>query len=200
LFTSQGCSSCPPADALLAELAVRKDVVALGFHINYWDSLGWKDPFSNPQSTERQRGYGRLLETQVYTPQLVVDGIREMVGSRREEVIAALGEASHEPIAPVAFAADRHSVTIGPAATAGSTGQVVLVHFVQKRTTPIGAGENARRTAEDTNGVETLATLGTWQGAGVEFAVEPPAAGEGIAVLVQAANGKMLGAAVLLGS
>jgi hypothetical protein len=200
LFTSQGCSSCPPADALLGELAARKDVIALGFHINYWDSLGWKDPFSSQQSTERQRGYGRLLETQVYTPQLVVDGIREMIGSRREEVIAALRDASHEAIAPVAFAADRRSVTIGPAATAGGTGQVVLVHFVQKRTTPIGAGENARRTAEDTNGVKALATLGTWQGAGVEFAVEPPAADEGIAVLVQAANGKMLGAAVLLGS
>jgi hypothetical protein len=200
LFTSQGCSSCPPADALLGELAARGDVIALGFHISYWDSLGWKDPFSSPQSTERQRAYARLFEGQVYTPQLVVDGAREMVGSRRDEVMAALREASHEPIAPVAFAADRHSVTIGPAATAGSNGQVVLVRFVQQRTTPIGAGENARRTAEDTNGVKALAMLGAWQGAGVEFAVEPPAAGEGIAVLVQAANGKMLGAAVLLGS
>jgi hypothetical protein len=114
--------------------------------------------------------------------------------------MAALREASHEPIAPVAFAADRRSVTIGPAATAGGTGQVVLVHFVQKRTTPIGAGENARRTAEDTNGVKALATLGAWQGAEVGFAVEPPGAGEGIAVLVQAADGRMLGAAVLLGS
>jgi len=200
LFTSQGCSSCPPADALLGELATRRDVIALGFHISYWDSLGWKDPFSSPQSTERQRAYARLFEGQVYTPQLVVDGTREMVGSRREEVLAALREASHEPIAPIAFAADRHSVTIGPAATAGSTGQVVLVHFVQQRTTHVGAGENARRTAEDTNGVEALATLGTWQGVELGFAVEPPAAGEGIAVLVQAANGKMLGAAVLLGS
>jgi hypothetical protein len=173
LFTSQGCSSCPPADALLGELATRGDVIALGFHINYWDSLGWKDPFSSPESTERQRTYGRLFETQVYTPQLVVDGIREMVGSRREEVIAALREASHEAIAPVAFAADRHSVTIGPATTASGSGQVWLIRFVQKRTTRVGAGENARRTAEDANGVEALATLGAWQGAGVEFAVEP---------------------------
>ena len=200
LFTSQGCSSCPPADALLGELATRNDVIALGFHISYWDSLGWKDPFSSPQSTERQRAYARLLEGQVYTPQLVVDGTREMVGSRREEVMAALREAAHEAIAPVAFAADRRSVTIGHAATAGGTGQVILVRFVQRRTTHVGAGENARRTTEDTNGVEALATLGPWQGQEVGFAVEPPAAGEGIAVLVQAANGKMLGAAVLLGS
>src|SRR5712691_6056213 len=79
LFTSQGCSSCPPADALLGELARRKDVIALGFHISYWDRLGWKDPFSSPQSTERQRAYARSFEGQVYTPQLIVDGAREMV-------------------------------------------------------------------------------------------------------------------------
>src|SRR5713226_4937131 len=77
LFTSQGCSSCPPADALLGELARRGDVVALGFHISYWDSLGWKDPFSSPQSTERQRAYARSFEGQVYTPQLIVDGARD---------------------------------------------------------------------------------------------------------------------------
>jgi hypothetical protein len=200
LFTSQGCSSCPPADALLGELARHGDVIALGFHINYWDSLGWKDPFSTPQSTERQRAYGHQFGTSVYTPQLVVDGTREMVGSHRTEVIAALRESSHEAIAPVAFAADGHSVAIGPAATAGTTGKVWLVRFVQKRTTHVGAGENASRTLEDTNGVETLAPLGNWQGTDATFAVEPPAAGEGIAVLVQAADGRMLGAAQLLGS
>ena len=199
LFTSQGCSSCPPADALLGEVARHSDVIALGFHINYWDGLGWKDPLSTPESTERQRAYARLFGGQIYTPQLIVDGTSEMVGSHREEVIAALREGSHEAIAPVTFAADRHSVTIGPTATAGSTGQIVLVRFAQKRTTHVGAGENARRTLEDTNGVDAVATLGAWRGAEAEFAVEPPAAGEGIAVLVQGADGQMLGAAMLLG-
>jgi hypothetical protein len=84
--------------------------------------------------------------------------------------------------------------------TAGSAGQVTLVHFVRQRTTQVAGGENARRTLEDTNGVETLATLGQWQGAEIGFALEPPAAGEGIAVLVQGADGHMLGAAMLLGS
>jgi hypothetical protein len=200
LFTSQGCSSCPPADALLGELARRGDVIALGFHISYWDSLGWKDPLSTPQSTERQRAYARQFGGQIYTPQLVVDGTSEMVGSRRAEVMSALREASHEAIAPVTFAPGRHSVTIGPAATAGSTGQVWLVRFVRKRTTHVGAGENASRTLEDTNGVQTVAPLGNWQGTDATFAVEPPATGEGIAVLVQAADGRMLGAAQLLGS
>jgi hypothetical protein len=200
LFTSQGCSSCPPADALLGELARRDGVIALGFHISYWDSLGWKDPFSTPQSTERQRTYARQFGGQIYTPQLVVDGTSEMVGSRRAEVMAALRQASHEAIAPVTFAPDRHSVTMGPAATPGNSGQVWLVRFIQKRTTHVGAGENASRTLEDTNGVQIVAPLGNWQGADATFAIEPPATGEGIAVLVQAADGRMLGAAQLLGS
>ena len=97
LFTSQGCSSCPPADALLGELARRGDVIALGFHIDYWDKLGWKDPLSTPQSTERQRRYARLFGTPIYTPQLVVDGAREMVGSQRETVLAALRETIPAP-------------------------------------------------------------------------------------------------------
>src|SRR5580704_7034254 len=74
LFTSQGCSSCPPADKLLGELAKRTDIVALGFHITYWDGSAWRDPFSRPESTERQAAYDRhLTGGQVYTPQMVID-------------------------------------------------------------------------------------------------------------------------------
>ena len=121
LFTSQGCSSCPPADQLLAELAQRSDIIALGFHIDYWDGLGWKDPLSTSEGTARQQTYARLLGSgQVYTPQLIVEGTREMVGSRREEVLAALRGARPQAVAPVRFAADRRSVTIGPAAMPGA--------------------------------------------------------------------------------
>src|SRR5215813_538220 len=87
LFTSEGCSSCPPADALLAELAARPDVLALSFHIDYWDRLGWKDPFSTPAATQRQQHYADLLHrANVYTPQIVVDGHWQAVGSNRVEV------------------------------------------------------------------------------------------------------------------
>jgi len=195
LFTSQACSSCPPADALLRELARRGDVIALGFHISYWDGPGWKDTFSSAGSTGRQRAYARLLDLpQVYTPQMVVDGVREMVGSNREQVLAALREARPSAVAPVSLAADHRSVTVG----AGSgQGEVLLVRFAQNRTTQVAGGENARRTLNDANAVEMLTSLGNWSGSMIHFSIDPPKAGEGIAVLVQASNGRILGAAAL---
>ena len=195
LFTSQGCSSCPPADALLGELERRDDVIALGFHISYWDRLAWKDPFSSQSSTDRQRAYARLFELgQVYTPQMVVDGAREMVGSDRAGVLAALHDARPETVAAVTFAADRRSVTIG---AGDGRGSVLLVRFAKERTTRVIGGENARRTFQDANAVEALVSLGSWDRSPLRFAIEPRAAGEGIAVLVQAADGRMLGAAAL---
>jgi hypothetical protein len=195
LFTSQGCSSCPPADKLLSELARRPDVLALGYHISYWDHLGWKDPLSSEASTARQKAYAhRLSGGQVYTPQMVVEGTSAMVGSRRAEVIAALGEARPAAGAPASFAADRRSVTIG---SGHGSGEVLLVRFAQHRATHVGAGENAGRSLEDTNGVETIKTLGIWNGTPASFQIEPPGPGEGLAVLVQAEDGRLLGAAAV---
>ncbi len=197
LFTSQGCSSCPPADALLGELARRGNVLALGFHISYWNGLGWKDPLSNQASTDRQEAYARRFNDRVYTPQIVVDGTSEMVGSDRAAVLAALGAARPAATAPVSFAADRRSVAIGSGIGKGA---VVLVRFARHRTTQVGAGENTGRRADDFNGVETLATLGAWDGKTLRFPIEPPGSGEGLAVLVQAPDGHMLGAAMVLGN
>jgi len=175
LFTSQSCSSCPPADALLGKLARRDDVIALGFHISYWDGLAWKDPFSSQSSTDRQRAYSRLFHLgQVYTPQMVVDGAREMVGSDRQEVLAAVGDARPEVVAPVAFAADRRSVTIG---AGDGRGNVLLVQFAQKRTTRVAGGENARRTLQDANGVEMLTAFGSWNGSAPVARSNAPAIG-----------------------
>jgi hypothetical protein len=194
LFTSQGCSSCPPADRLLGELAQRRDVIALGFHITYWDNLGWKDPLSSPQATERQRAYAERFDRgQAYTPQIVVDGARDLVGSDREAVFEAL-RAAPKAAAPVHFAADPREATIGPGRGRGT---VLIVRFLRHRTTPVGAGENARRTAEDTNGVETIATAGEWDGTPRRVPIAPPAADEGVAVLVQAPDGTILGAGAI---
>src|SRR5712671_4480747 len=114
LFTSQGCSSCPPADALLAELAKRPDVLALSFHVDYWDRLGWKDPYSSRAATDRQNRYAKLLALHtVYTPQIVVDGKWEAVGSDRADVERALDLARRDrPEVPVTLALDHSQAQI----------------------------------------------------------------------------------------
>jgi hypothetical protein len=197
LFTSQGCSSCPPADALLKELAGRDGVIALGFHVNYWDRLGWKDPLSAPGSTERQNHYARLFgRSEIYTPQMVIDGVRQVVGSNRRAVEEAIGSLSPQAEASVTFAADRRSVSI----SGEGAGTVTLARFIIGRSNPVARGENAGRIAIDANSVTLLTTLGAWNGVRAEFSIAPPADGEGIAILVQSANGEILGAAVLYGS
>jgi hypothetical protein len=197
LFTSQGCSSCPPADKLLGELTKRGDVIALGFHITYWDDGSWRDPLSLTTATDRQRSYDRnLTGGQVYTPQMVVDGTVDVIGSDRDAVLTAIGGAKRVATAPVAFAADRRTVTIGAGAALAGT-NVILARYALLRTTHVGGGENANRTATDSNGVEALATLGTWDGRTVSFPITPPGENEGIAVLVQAPDGTMLGAAAI---
>jgi hypothetical protein len=102
LFTSQGCSSCPPADRLLASLAKDNtkgtEVIILSEHVDYWDYLGWKDPFSSPFFTERQHSYARALrQNNVYTPEMVVDGINGFVGSNEGAAVSAIQRAGHEP-------------------------------------------------------------------------------------------------------
>jgi len=197
LFTSQGCSSCPPADKLLGELAKRSDVIALGFHITYWDNTAWRDPLSLTPSTERQEAYDRhLTGGQVYTPQMVIDGTTDVIGSHRAAVLAAIAAAKPVAAAPVSFAPDRRSVMID-AGTAAQSGTVLLARYALSRTTHIGGGENTGRTATDFNGVEHLETLGKWDGKTVSYPIDPPATGEGLAVLVQASDGAILGAAAI---
>lgn len=202
LFTSQSCSSCPPADALLGELAKRANVVALGFHVTYWDGAAWRDPFARQASTDRQITYDkRLTGGQVYTPQMVIDGTEDVVGSDRGAIFAALDKLRPAAIAPVSFAADRKSITIGPVADGAATipagASVLLARYVLARTTHVAGGENASRTLTDSAAVESLATLGAWQGASTSFPIEPPGEGEGLAALVQAPDGRILGAAAL---
>ncbi len=153
LFTSQSCYSCPPAETFLGELAGRPDVLALEFHVDYWDDLvygsagRWKDVFSKPAYTRRQRGYNVSLrgKNSVYTPQMVIDGAAEAVGFRRGAVFSAIeAAASHSrPRVRVALSAGAASgLTIRLAGDAAGPATVWLLRFLRAQTTRVAAGEN----------------------------------------------------------
>jgi hypothetical protein len=196
LFTSQGCSSCPPADAFLTDLArERRDVLPLAFHVTYWNYLGWKDPYSLDAATARQRDYARRLgEDGVYTPQMVVDGSTGFVGSSRRDGLNAIAAAARKQVS-VRLAREAGSLLVTVGAGAG-TGQILLVGFDAAHETPVGRGENGGRTLHETNVVRSLTPIGAWNGTEVALRQAPPA-GEGFAVLLQAADGRILGAARL---
>jgi hypothetical protein len=200
LFTSEGCSSCPPADALLAELASRPDVLALSFHVDYWDRLGWKDPFSSREATARQYRYATLLDlATVYTPQIVVDGKWQAVGSDRAAVEHALDSArgNREEI-PVKLIVDHGQarIELGPGGEEASV-LVLLIGFDRRHVTAVKRGENSGRTlahVDVVRGVEDLAHSGRTTGGGIAAPIPWPC--DRIAAVVQAADGRVLGVAV----
>ncbi len=198
LFTSQGCSSCPPANAYLNELVRdRSDVLALAFHVTYWDRLGWKDPFSMEAATERQARYGHKFGDGSYTPEIVIDGASSHVGSRRDEVGPAIDAAKRQgrtaTSVSVAKAGDR--VTIDVADGSGN-GKVLLVGFDRDHETAIRRGENGGRTLRESNVVRSLREVGDWQGKALHISETFPD-GEYAAVIVQAPDGRIVGAARL---
>jgi hypothetical protein len=200
LFTSQGCSSCPPADAYLGELKrERSDILVLDFHIDYWDSLGWKDPYSLPQSTARQQAYDAVLNSEVYTPQLVIGGSRQAVGSDRDAVTAAIAAAYQDRAAaaavPLALTAAGPDLTIEVGAGAGSA-SLWLVGYDDRHTTNIGRGENGGLTETEVDIVRSIRLIATWTGGSLHLTVPRPT-GQRAAVLLQGANGRILGAAEL---
>ncbi len=193
LFTSQSCSSCPPADALLVELAQRPDVLALSFHVTYWDRLGWRDRFSLREATERQRAYATTMgRNQIYTPQAVVQGRTDAVGSNRAAVAAAIRDATPGAV-PLRLAAGPEQVSLSISAGLGS-GELWLIGHDRRHVTSIGGGENGGRTLTYANVVRSIARIGAWHGGTHRQSVARPV-GERIAVLLQAADGEILGAA-----
>jgi len=175
LFTSEGCSSCPPADALLAEIgaggAARTRTVTLSEHVDYWDHLGWRDPFSSPVFTRRQEVYSeRFRLSAVYTPQLVISGRIQVLGSDREAALAAIAAAAREPAGRVtARITSRAPGDLSIAAEARWRDGVradVLVALVQGgATTRVAHGENAGRTLHHVSVVRSLSSMGSGVGA-----------------------------------
>jgi hypothetical protein len=196
LFTSQGCSSCPPAEAYFRDLAARADLVALEWHVDYWDDLHagasgqWKDPFSSPDHTRRQRAYNKALRGRsgAYTPQIVIDGAAETVGSRRAEVermIALRPDADQR--ASLAVAADAEGIAVNVSAPEGA--QVRLVRFAKALVTRVNGGENAGKTLAEAHVVRRQELLGVIGKTPFAASARAAAAGEGCAVLVEAGDG-----------
>jgi len=197
LFTSQGCSSCPPADAVVGRLLTHPEVLVLSFHVNYWDDLGWKDPFSSAGSTARQYAYARALgERSVFTPQLIINGTKSLVGSQESAVQRAVAAAAQMdfPIHAALAAQANGDLTLtleGPA----MVGEVWEVRYVHHAVMSIRGGENGGRELETFNNVTHLRDIGRFSPGTLQLAaLQAPE--DGVTVFVQAAgNGRMLGAA-----
>jgi hypothetical protein len=198
LFTSEGCSSCPPAEALIGELAQRPQVLALAFHVDYWDSLGWRDRFALPDAVRRQQQYARsLAHLSVYTPELVLDGRTDYVGSDRHGIEAAVAGARTGLAVDFSAVNGNLTVSLGGGQCLGPS-EVLLISYLRKAVSAIGRGENAGRTLQEFNIVRSILTLGHWDGTAQHFEVPLatlPADATDVALIVQSpASGQIIGA------
>jgi hypothetical protein len=209
LFTSQGCSSCPPADRLVGEFASDPSVVAVSLPIDYWDYLGWKDTLAKPRHTARQRGYSiERGDRAVYTPQIVVNGVKHALGSDRAAIEKAIAESKQiggTLSLPVTAQVSGDKLSVQVAAGEGNRGEAWLCTITKRVPVAIKRGENGGHTVTYNNVVRRWIRLGEWTGAARTFTVplaEINADGvDSVAVLVQAGTiekpGKMLGAGAL---
>ncbi len=193
LFTSQGCSSCPPADEFMHQLAARDDVVALALHVDYWDYIGWKDSFANPAHADRQRAYAAANNRRmIYTPQMVINGSEHVVGNSPTDVTDMINRHLQTP-ATINMQANRDGgevhVKAEPLGDIGGPFVVQLVQFMPEKTVKITRGENAGRTISYANVVTSMAQVGTWDGSEpLDLAVAVETDGP-VAILIQRRGG-----------
>jgi len=193
LFTSQGCSSCPPADKLLAELAGDPSLVAMSVPIDYWDYLGWKDTLADPRNTARQKGYAHVRgDGQVYTPQAVINGSIHALGSDRAAIEHAIEKARGSgpgSLLPVRLAVGDGRITLDLPQAPDGPAEAWLCGLSKAATIVIGRGENKGRTITYHNAVRRWVKLGDWSGRARSWSIPlQTLAGEGIdeaAVLLQ---------------
>jgi hypothetical protein len=199
LFTSQGCSSCPPADRYLGTLTGKPDVIALAYHVTYWDSLGWRDQFAMRQSDERQQAYAARLHRPVGTPQFVIDGAVDALGTDAQAVSKTRANRSEGPA--VTLAIDAQTVSIGIGAGPGAPADVEVIAYLRHAVSAIGRGENSGRTLEEFNIVRSMHTVGRWQGAPSSYTVPVaslPQDATDVVALVQAPGQAAIMAAAVL--
>lgn len=202
LFTSQGCSSCPPADDILRELALEDGVIVLGWHVDYWDYLGWKDEFSSSENTKRQIGYrDRWSLRSLYTPQAVIHGEAQIVGSNEGKIRMYVDQFQNQkPVLEISLDTSRNNADIRVSALTTSlpTADIFLVRIIPEATTKIQRGENAGRTIRYVNVVENMTWIANWNGQSDVSVSAPFKADSKYVVLVQAKNfGPVLGAEYL---
>jgi len=206
LFTSQGCSSCPPADALLRELSKRPDIIALSIHVNYWDYIGWKDPFASDETTARQHLYAAALHQRyVYTPEMVIDGAHDVTGSLEADVKTLIDEAAKRDRPRLAVAAKMSGKKIVvdlPAGDAKEKATVWLLTIDREHVTHVERGENTGRTLTDANVVRDVKKLGEWNGKPLQLTADMGDEDDenyvACAILVQSGEiGPVIGAAVV---
>ena len=204
LFTSQGCSSCPPADALLETLAQRSDIVALAYHVNYWDYIGWPDTFGAEANSDYQRRYAAMRESsRIYTPQLMINGTADVVGSREADVYAAIKTATLQLPIAVSVTDDMLVVDIG-ARPELDDAVIWLVTYINEASVAIERGENAGKTIRYMHVVTDRMLAGMWEadtGAQLKLPLSKVlvAPADGVAILVQGDEdglpGQIIGAA-----
>lgn len=204
LYTSQGCSSCPPADAMLTELAARDDVIALALHVDYWDYIGWKDVFAQPEHTQRQHAYARATgESTIYTPQFVVAGQDFVVGARGMDVVDRIAAHRDQP-QPVDvdldWSGDMLTIRAEMDETPVDGGYVVqLATILPEQSVEIKRGENAGKTISYSNVVQSLAVLGQWDGtAPFDFSADVTDATQVAVIVQQGTDGPVVGAAKII--
>ncbi len=192
LYTSQGCSSCPPADRFLHKLADRDDVIALALHVDYWDYIGWKDIFGSAAHTKRQRAYARVNgRRMIYTPQMIINGAEHVVGNRPRDVVDLIKRHKSDE-SNVDLRVTRRGSTLRIRAESnedqGGNMVVQLIRYIPKATVNIKRGENAGKTLSYANVVTEMVELANWD-TRKALSIDTPVSGDApIVVLVQRQN------------
>lgn len=203
LYTSQGCSSCPPADAIISKLAekYKGKILPLSFHVDYWNYIGWEDPFSSQQATYRQKLYSAATfnNGRIYTPQAIINGADEVVGSNYSRLLSSIvNQLKNRPkSAKIDVVQQQENLVIKIdeyQEIADINASITLIEYTPKQTTKVNAGENRGATITNHNVVKSISKLGDWRGEAKEFTIQKPKSANFVIILQQKPMGGILGA------